>query len=216
MKVANHPLFCASFVLFPQLALFRAVAIHVTYLIVSEKSAYSSVETEVGSLNSSVTETANLTQNIAWFFNDAGQVRYYDGVVADVGAFTENVYRKGILPSGSRIETICQVEAQFCTDALQQYESESECQQFLGALPLGSLDRGASNSISCRSLHARLVAFRPDIHCVHIGKTGGGKCTDVAYDDYLPFYVPSNVSGKIESLVVPVETLSVRPECERS
>lgn len=178
---------------------------------------YSSVEVEIGSLDPSITATANLTQNIVWFFNDAGQVHYYDGVVVDAGSFLEDAIMKGLVsPDLVSIAAICQVGAQFCTGAFQQYESLDECQQFLGALPRGSLDQGASNSVTCRSIHAVLVAFRPELHCPHIGKTGGGKCTDVSYDDYLPFAIPSNVSMEIESVVVPAEAPSLRPDCERS
>ncbi len=28
-------------------------------------------------------------------------------------------------------------------------------------------------------VHQNMVPFRPDVHCSHIGKTGGGKCDDV-------------------------------------
>lgn len=130
-------------------------------------------------------------------------MHYYDGVLVDVAFFSENVAIKGIVPPSNPLDSICQVHAQFCTGALQQYESMSECQQFLGTLPLGSTDRGAANSVACRNVHAGLVAFRPDIHCSHIGKTGGGKCTDVDYDAYLSFTVPPSVATEIRSIFGP-------------
>lgn len=182
-------------------------------MIVTDESVFTSVEAEVGSQNLSITATANLTQNIVWFFNDAGQVNYYDGLIVDVAFFNENVVRKGILTRGNSIERVCQLQAQLCTGSLQQYESVGECRQFLATLPSGSLDRGSANSVSCRGLHSILLPFRPDIHCSHVGKTGNKKCEDVDYDDYLPFAVPSNVSTPIESLVVPVVAPPARAGC---
>lgn len=34
------------------------------------------------------------------------------------------------------------------------------------------------NTLLCRSVHQNMVPFRPSVHCPHIGKTGGGYCTD--------------------------------------
>ncbi|KAL8761029.1 MAG: hypothetical protein Q9184_002818 [Pyrenodesmia sp. 2 TL-2023] len=34
------------------------------------------------------------------------------------------------------------------------------------------------NTLLCRMVHQNMVPFRPDVHCSHIGKTGGGYCND--------------------------------------
>ena len=39
------------------------------------------------------------------------------------------------------------------------------------------------NTLLCRMVHQNMVPFRPNVHCPHIGKTGGGYCNDdTTYD----------------------------------
>ena len=34
------------------------------------------------------------------------------------------------------------------------------------------------NTLTCRMVHQNMVPVRPSVHCSHLGKTGGGYCTD--------------------------------------
>ena len=34
------------------------------------------------------------------------------------------------------------------------------------------------NTLLCRMVHQNMVPFRPDVHCSHIGPSGGGYCSD--------------------------------------
>lgn len=34
------------------------------------------------------------------------------------------------------------------------------------------------NTLLCRMVHQNMVPYRPDVHCSHVGKTGGGYCGD--------------------------------------
>ena len=34
------------------------------------------------------------------------------------------------------------------------------------------------NTLLCRMVHQNMIPFRPEVHCPHIGKTGGGYCVD--------------------------------------
>ena len=34
------------------------------------------------------------------------------------------------------------------------------------------------NTLMCRSVHELMVKHRPEVHCSHIGPTGGGQCDD--------------------------------------
>lgn len=41
-----------------------------------------------------------------------------------------------------------------------------------------SLPRVGKNTLLCRMVHQNMVPFRPDVHCSHIGPSGGGYCSD--------------------------------------
>lgn len=34
------------------------------------------------------------------------------------------------------------------------------------------------DTLLCRMVHQNMVPYRPEVHCPHIGVTGGGYCTD--------------------------------------
>ena len=34
------------------------------------------------------------------------------------------------------------------------------------------------NTLLCRMVHQNMVPLRPEVHCPHIGPTGGGYCVD--------------------------------------
>ncbi|KAH8666482.1 hypothetical protein BX600DRAFT_539611 [Xylariales sp. PMI_506] len=84
-------------------------------------------------------------------------------------------------------ENICAAEAKYCTGALQQYNNTTECMGFLtGEIPFGEAWQLGMDTLACRDLHVNMVPFRPDVHCVHIGPTGGGYCTnDRVYSDFV-------------------------------
>ncbi|KAH8660044.1 hypothetical protein BX600DRAFT_467128 [Xylariales sp. PMI_506] len=84
-------------------------------------------------------------------------------------------------------QNICGVEAQYCTGDLQQYDSTDDCMAFLTQdIPLGEAWQLGMDTLTCRDMHVNMVPFRPDVHCMHIGPTGGGYCTnDRTYGDFV-------------------------------
>ena len=54
----------------------------------------------------------------------------------------------------------------------------------MNAITFGTYDQSFSNTTVCRIIHTILTIYDPIHHCSHAGKTGGGKCIDVPYDDY--------------------------------
>ena len=46
----------------------------------------------------------------------------------------------------------------------------------------GNWDQIWSDNVICRTLHVRLAKLRPDVHCVHVAPSGGGKCVDIEYN----------------------------------
>jgi hypothetical protein len=65
-----------------------------------------------------------------------------------------------------------------------EYTSLADCIQFMHSIPYGTWDRANSNTAVCRQFHTLLTPFRPEIHCPHAGKTGGGACIDFTYESF--------------------------------
>ncbi|KAI9029195.1 hypothetical protein DFJ74DRAFT_754741 [Hyaloraphidium curvatum] len=63
-------------------------------------------------------------------------------------------------------------------------ERFADCVAFMNSIPYGSFDRANSNTATCRALHALMTPYSPEVHCLHVGKTGGPKCIDFTYDSY--------------------------------
>jgi len=61
------------------------------------------------------------------------------------------------------------------------YTDVNDCISFFRTLPFGTWDQAASNTVVCRQLHTYLTIYDPETHCMHAGKTGGGKCVDTPY-----------------------------------
>lgn len=78
------------------------------------------------------------------------------------------------------IELICKVHETYCTGTNTQYNSTSQCIDFLQTVRLGNGHEGSMNTVFCRSLHQNMIRFRPTVHCPHIGPSGGDMCTDGA------------------------------------
>ncbi|KXS11553.1 hypothetical protein M427DRAFT_60571 [Gonapodya prolifera JEL478] len=63
-------------------------------------------------------------------------------------------------------------------------EMYADCTKFLTSIDLGTWDAVNQNTTVCRFLHAQLTQFRPEVHCAHVGRTGGGKCVLHSWQDY--------------------------------
>ncbi|KAJ3774162.1 hypothetical protein FB446DRAFT_491120 [Lentinula raphanica] len=78
---------------------------------------------------------------------------------------------------------VCAVSSLYCTGDHQQYDSQDDCLSFMSTLPFGESWQGGMNTGWCRYIHKNLVQYRPDVHCPHIGPTGGNMCKDRNYLD---------------------------------
>ena len=85
------------------------------------------------------------------------------------------------------IQVVCPVGS-----SNQQYANVSECVSFLSEpqTPFGTNDRADQNNVVCRTIHLQLAQIDPTTHCPHVGKDGGGKCTNKPYTYY--FQDPSD------------------------
>jgi hypothetical protein len=81
----------------------------------------------------------------------------------------------------------CQTIQQLCpvTDAsLKQFNSVDACYAYFATLPNGGWERSDQKDRGCAfNLHLQFAPIRPDIHCTHVGPTGGSFCVPHAYND---------------------------------
>ena len=100
------------------------------------------------------------------------------GLTLDFPAETQSTY----------IQKLCQGTQLICPvgSAVEEYTSVDDCVTFLSApnTPFGSYDRGDQDNVVCRLIHLQLAQIAPAIHCPHLGKTGGGACTDKTANTY--------------------------------
>ncbi|KAL8949948.1 MAG: hypothetical protein Q9222_003980 [Ikaeria aurantiellina] len=76
-------------------------------------------------------------------------------------------------------QSICGTSQRYCNGTNVQYQSEQECLGFLTReVRFGQAYELGKNTLLCRMVHQNMVPFRPDVHCPHIGPTGGGYCDD--------------------------------------
>jgi hypothetical protein len=78
------------------------------------------------------------------------------------------------------VRDICRYHTQFCAadPETKQYDSEEECMEYLGGLPLYTEACGpnrplAGHSLGCKFKHHFMIPTNPQLHCPHIGKVGG-------------------------------------------
>jgi hypothetical protein len=60
--------------------------------------------------------------------------------------------------------------------------SVNDCVTTLSAKKFGDYDEVWADSVVCRTVHIILALVRPDVHCEHVGPTGGMKCVDWPYN----------------------------------
>ncbi|KAL3444317.1 hypothetical protein BJX65DRAFT_320088 [Aspergillus insuetus] len=76
-------------------------------------------------------------------------------------------------------ETICQTHEDYCVGENVQYPSKAECVDFLAnKTRFGKAYELGRNTLVCREVHEHMVRHRPEVHCPHIGPTGGDYCVD--------------------------------------
>ncbi len=127
---------------------------------------------------------------IAW--NDGGEILQYDATFRWFGFLLDTLIAAAARKLGSptvaeAITTlahtlatgICQVHDKHCTGANKQYRDTTECISFLTeGIRFGKDYELGRNTLLCRSVHQQMVQFRPEVHCPHIGPSGGGMCVD--------------------------------------
>ncbi|WVQ69682.1 uncharacterized protein L199_007902 [Kwoniella botswanensis] len=73
--------------------------------------------------------------------------------------------------------------SEHCQGGNEQYANRDECMTFLNGLPLVHCHRLGENNFGCRYLHIPMLSFRPDVHCPHVGPSGGDMCVPRNYTE---------------------------------
>ncbi|KAF7311159.1 Secreted protein [Mycena kentingensis (nom. inval.)] len=146
--------------------------------------------------NGSIPDAQFLTtikQTAFWHFDDAGAVLHYDAFIPNLDlmasisrGFGDNVDEGvGFYSAAGKqatIGAICGAQAQLCVDGNQVYADVDACVGVLTAKPYGRWDETWGDNVVCRGIHVILAAIRPEVHCAHVGPTGGGKCVETHYN----------------------------------
>jgi hypothetical protein len=59
----------------------------------------------------------------------------------------------------------------------RQYSNKQACVDFMKSVEFGLAEYAYENTAMCRYIHSAMTAARPEIHCEHVGPTGGMFCT---------------------------------------
>jgi len=129
-------------------------------------------------------------QRSSWY-SDVVAAEYVPTVAQKLNIKPEAVTPQNIndVVAAGAIKIVCPTVMDVCKGKNQQYKDINECNTFLNTLPVGQAYELGQNTISCRLMHSNMVRLRPDVHCPHLGKTGGGMCiqrdyTQVTNDKY--------------------------------
>lgn len=76
-------------------------------------------------------------------------------------------------------KSICASHSKYCNGTNAQYNSTDECYKFMTEeIRVGESFELGMNTLLCRNIHEIMLKFRPEVHCPHIGRSGGGQCDD--------------------------------------
>ncbi|KAH6665455.1 hypothetical protein B0J14DRAFT_569058 [Halenospora varia] len=129
---------------------------------------------------------STLMQHACFRFDDEGAVLYYDATLPNLSKWFGKAYQNDFSDRKvqmGEIQLICDQVQSRCTGVNQQYKSNEECIVQLGQKDFGNYDEVWGDNVVCRSIHSVLAGQAPDLHCPHVGPTGGGKCVDVDFND---------------------------------
>ncbi|PWY75058.1 hypothetical protein BO70DRAFT_388832 [Aspergillus heteromorphus CBS 117.55] len=129
----------------------------------------------------------------AWFqFSSTGRIAQYDAVfrwldflfvpIMQAAGRKFNVSDHALIQSRVAdllARTICETHERYCLGANRQYPSMEACYVFLTRdIRFGQPYEMGRNTLLCREVHDNMVRYNPDVHCPHIGPTGGAYCVD--------------------------------------
>jgi hypothetical protein len=143
------------------------------------------VEVDIQFRGASTTPDFKLRQTGFFTFGDDDRVVSFDLTILNLGAA---VNPKSDAEREANIQSVCTAltvgVAGLPATCPDEYAGFDDCVAFMHSIPYGSWDRANSNTAVCRQLHTLMTPYRPDVHCPHAGKTGGGTCVDFPYESF--------------------------------
>ncbi|KAL2268279.1 hypothetical protein VTJ83DRAFT_3125 [Remersonia thermophila] len=121
-----------------------------------------------------------------WRFDKTGAVVKYDAWISNLNSWVEATNGAPLSDPQFRagtIQQVCRTTMERCRGPNAQWGSFDECVDALSSKPYGTYDNAWADNVVCRTIHLVLTGVRPDVHCPHVGPTGGGKCIDVPYPE---------------------------------
>lgn len=154
-----------------------------------EVAAASAVFT-VKSFNGSTPQDFNsyIVQTGFWQFDEEGKVKAFDLALPGLQEWVETAT---LFPGGTEnpavqqgaIQYVCATQDSLCLGKNKVYDNVTECIDTLKSKKFGNYDNPWQDSVTCRTIHINLAGIRPDIHCPHIGPTGGMACVDATWNE---------------------------------
>ncbi|KAJ7065670.1 hypothetical protein C8F01DRAFT_967399, partial [Mycena amicta] len=158
--------------------------------------AASTVYLQINMLNADGSDgglISTIKQVAFWHFDPTGAVLQYDAFIPNLDppaslthGFGDDVDAGVGLYSTSGmtsvIDGVCGAQAETCVGANQVYATVDDCVATLTAKAFGRFDETWGDNVVCRAVHVILTAIRPEVHCPHVGPTGGGKCIQTHYN----------------------------------
>jgi len=143
------------------------------------------VEVDIHFKGSGATPDFTLRQTGFFTFNEEDRVVSFDLTILNLGAA---VNPKSEAEREANIQSVCGAltvgVANQPATCPGEYADLADCVAFMRSIPYGSWDRANSNTAVCRQLHTLMTPYRPEVHCPHAGKTGGGMCVDFPYESF--------------------------------
>jgi hypothetical protein len=143
------------------------------------------VEVDIQFKGKPPTPDFKLRQTGFFTFNEEDRIVSFDLTILNLGAA---VNPKSDAEKEANIANVCGVltvgVSGLPPTCPGEYADFDECVAFMRSIPYGSWDRANSNTAVCRQLHTLLTPYRPEVHCPHAGKTGGGMCVDFPYESF--------------------------------
>ncbi|KAI4717910.1 hypothetical protein E4T48_05814 [Aureobasidium sp. EXF-10727] len=125
-------------------------------------------------------------------YNDRGEISQYDGnfryLEWQLNSTISTIAKSLNLSSAADLtpilhsklaQSICETAMTFCNGTNLQYASQAACENHLvNETRFGEGWEWGMDTVSCRMIHQNMVPLRPEVHCPHIGPSGGGMCVD--------------------------------------
>ena len=134
----------------------------------------------------------NLTQSGSFTFDAQGKISSTDLIIHNLGATTDASNPISDPKSPAFIQQVCGIILGVANcisdkDPEGHYTDFADCiNSFTNVYQGGTFDNiyFNGNTSVCRFYHSLLAIARPEHHCPHSGKTGGGKCITHTYQSY--------------------------------